>query len=128
VAELRRPARIDDSIYTGRHLQGLRGDGFGVHRGWGDPRFTEEDRELTRLFHHEVLCRFALPHQGIEVVRLSPRERQMLTGLLSGRRRKEIAADVGLSLHTVNDHVRSLYRRLGVSGLPELYQRYRARR
>jgi DNA-binding CsgD family transcriptional regulator len=128
VAELRRPARIDDGIYTGRLLGGQRADGLGVYRAWGDLAFTDEDRELTRLFHHEVLCRFALPEHGLEVVRLSPRERQTLAALLSGRRRKEIAADFGLSVHTVNEYVRSLYRRIGVSGLPELYQRYGASR
>jgi DNA-binding CsgD family transcriptional regulator len=128
VAELRRPARIDDSIYSGRRLDSQRGDGVGVYRGWGDPPFTDEDRELVRLFHHEVVSRFALPQHGLEVVRLSPRERQTLTALLSGQRRKEIAADLGLSVHTVNEYVRSLYRRLGVSGLPELYQRYGAQR
>jgi DNA-binding CsgD family transcriptional regulator len=128
VTELRRPARLDDGIYTGRLLEGQHGDGVGVHRAWGDPPFTEEDRELTRLFHDEVLSRFALPGHGLDVVRLSPRERQMLTALLAGQRRKEIAVDLGLSAHTVNEYVRSLYRRLGVSGLPELYQRYGARR
>jgi DNA-binding CsgD family transcriptional regulator len=128
VTELRRPARIDDCIYTGRLLQDQRGDGLGVFRAWGDPSFTEEDRELTRLFHVEVLSRFALPQHGLEVVRLSPRERQMLAALLSGQRRKEIAADLGLSLNTVDTYVRSLYQRLGVSGLPELYERYGTRR
>jgi DNA-binding CsgD family transcriptional regulator len=128
VRELRRPARIDDGIYTGRLLGDQRADGLGVFRAWGDPAFTDEDRELTRLFHHEVLCRFALPEHGLDVVRLSPREQQTLRALLSGRRRKEIAAEFGLSVREVNEYVRSLYRRLGVSGLRELYQRYGAPR
>jgi DNA-binding CsgD family transcriptional regulator len=125
---LRRPTHLDDGIFIARDLGGGRADGAGLFRAWGEPPFTDEDRELTRLFYLEVLSRFALPEHGLEVVRLSPRERQMLTALLSGQRRKEIAADLGLSLHTVNEYVRSLYRRLGVSGLPELYQRYGTRR
>jgi DNA-binding CsgD family transcriptional regulator len=127
VAGLRRPARIDDGIYTGRLIGERRGDGVGVFRAWGDPPFTEEDRELTRLFHGEVLSRFALPDHGIGVVRLSPREQQTLTALLRGQRRKQIAADMGLTVNTVNEYVRSLYRRLGVSGLPELYRLYARR-
>jgi DNA-binding CsgD family transcriptional regulator len=99
-------------------------DGLGVYRAPSDPAFSEEDLELIRLFHHEVLSRFAMPDQELSSVRLSPREQQTLSFLLRGARRKEIAAELGLSQHTVNEYVKSLYKRLGVSGLPELYFRF----
>jgi DNA-binding CsgD family transcriptional regulator len=124
VSELIRPARLDDVIYAGRRIGPAVCDGLGADRALGDSPFSDEDRELFRLFFGEVLCRFAAPSDG--VMRLSPRERQMLNALLRGARRKEIAADLGLSLHTVNEYVRSLYKRLGVSGLPELYARFGA--
>jgi DNA-binding CsgD family transcriptional regulator len=122
VSEVRRPSRIDDGLYLGRATGGTTGDGLGIHRAWGDRRFSKEDCELARIFHLGVLSRFAPPRGGLTRVRLSRRERQTLKALLAGARRKEIAAELGLSLHTVNDYVKSLYRRLGVSGLPELYQ------
>src|SRR5262249_1577954 len=128
VSEVRRPTRIDDGIYTGLDVGPLRCDGVGVFREWGGSRFTTDDRELVRMFHQEVLGRFARPDGNLSSVRLSPRERETLLALLGGARRKEIARRMGVSLHTVNDYVKSLYRRLGVSGLPELYRFAQAER
>jgi DNA-binding CsgD family transcriptional regulator len=114
---------IGEALVHVRAVGGGRFDGLTVYRGPGDPPFVESDLEVIRLFHHEVLARFAMPDQGLSV-RLSPREQQTLTFLLRGARRKEIAAELGLSQHTVNEYVKSLYKRLGVSGLPELYFRF----
>lgn len=58
------------------------------------------------------------PNVGID--HLSPRKRQTLDGLLSGLSEKEIANGLGLSLHTVHDYVKSLYRQFGVSTRGEL--------
>jgi DNA-binding CsgD family transcriptional regulator len=123
VAELRRPARIDESLYLSRVVEGTRADGMGICRGWGDPRFTDDDIQLLRLFHQEVLSRFAVPGRDLAGVRLSPRERQIMAMLMRGARRKVIAAELGLSTYTVDDYIKSLYKRLGVSGLPELLAR-----
>lgn len=56
----------------------------------------------------------------VEVGTLPPRLREVLGELLAGRSEKEIALQVGLSRHTVHDHVKRLYRRLDVSSRPEL--------
>src|SRR5262249_38810101 len=78
VTDIRRPARLDDSIYTGRAFGGARGHGIGVVRAWGDPAFSADDRDLMQVFTEEVFARFALPDAPIEDVNLSPRERQTL--------------------------------------------------
>jgi DNA-binding CsgD family transcriptional regulator len=122
VSEVRRPARIDDGLYVGQATSATTGDGTGIHRAWGDRPFSADDCELARLFQLEVLGRFTPPSGDVAGVHLSRRERQVLASLLAGARRKEIAADLGISVHTLNDYVKSLYRRLGVSGLPELYR------
>jgi DNA-binding CsgD family transcriptional regulator len=49
------------------------------------------------------------------VSRLTTREREVLAGLALGLYRKEIAAGLGVSIWTVNDHVHSARRRLGAS-------------
>ncbi len=46
---------------------------------------------------------------------LSPRERQMLEELARGASYKEVAAKLDISVHTVGDYVKSLYRKLSVT-------------
>lgn len=50
---------------------------------------------------------------------LAPREREVLEALVRGRSYKQIAADLGLSIDTVRDYVRSLYRKLHVHSATE---------
>jgi len=46
---------------------------------------------------------------------LSPRQLMCLQLLVDGCTSKEIARRLGLSPHTANQHIRELYRRLGVN-------------
>lgn len=56
---------------------------------------------------------------------LSLREEEVLKRLASGQRYKEIAAQLGLSLHTVRTHLRRIYRKLQVRTKVEAARRYR---
>ena len=56
------------------------------------------------------------------VLLLSVRERQTLA-LLPGRRVKQVAAELGLSVHGVRYHLRSLFAKLGASNRHELLRR-----
>jgi DNA-binding CsgD family transcriptional regulator len=123
--EVRRPARVDDGIYTGHLLRRPHhGEGIGLYRAYGDPPFTEEDRQVMGMFHSEVLRRFGPSGEDAADVELSPRLRETLAALLRGARRKQIAADMGLSARTVNEYVKALYHQLGVAGQAELIARY----
>ena len=42
------------------------------------------------------------------------REQEVLTGLVSGARNKEIAAELGMSLRTARFHVENIYQKLNV--------------
>lgn len=53
--------------------------------------------------------------------RLTPRQIEMLEGILDGKSRKQIAADLHLSENTVKMHMGLLYENLGVSGKDEIY-------
>jgi two-component system, LuxR family, response regulator FixJ len=53
------------------------------------------------------------------IASLSPRERQVLDGLLAGRQSKVIAYDLGISLRTVEAHRARLMERLGTRRLAE---------
>jgi DNA-binding CsgD family transcriptional regulator len=50
---------------------------------------------------------------------LTPREIEVLTAVSNGLANKEIARDLGISLHTVKFHLESLMRKMGVSSRTE---------
>lgn len=54
---------------------------------------------------------------------LTTRQIEMLEGILDGKSRKQIAADLHLSENTVKMHMSLLYDNLGVSGKEEIYTR-----
>ncbi|MCT9083825.1 helix-turn-helix transcriptional regulator [Streptomyces fulvoviolaceus] len=58
---------------------------------------------------------------------ITPREREVLRHALDGLPAKSIARRLELSLHTVNDHLRAVYRKLGVGGRDELSASLRPR-
>lgn len=54
------------------------------------------------------------------LARLTPRQRQVLEGLLAGKRNKIIAAELGLSPKTIDVHRFRIMQRLEVDSLPDL--------
>ncbi len=94
-----------------------------LYRRAGHSNFTERDRAIVHLIFQQVdwLHRDGLNiPAGPTVIQLSPRERQVLVFLMSGDAQKEIAIKLGLSSHTVNDYMKSIYRQLNVSSRAEL--------
>jgi len=56
---------------------------------------------------------------------LTDREQEMFTLLLSGASPKEIAYNLKISYHTVNFHIKNLYRKLGIRSRAELFAGYK---
>jgi DNA-binding CsgD family transcriptional regulator len=56
----------------------------------------------------------------VEGYGLTQRQREVLGGLLLGRAPTELARELGISAHTVNDHRKAIYERLGVRSRAEL--------
>ncbi|GAA0491981.1 LuxR C-terminal-related transcriptional regulator [Microbacterium aurantiacum] len=63
-----------------------------------------------------------LPGTGgsVDEMMLSPREWQIARAAAMRRRSREIAAELGLSVRTVDNHLARVYRKLGVSGRDDL--------
>jgi two-component system nitrate/nitrite response regulator NarL len=59
------------------------------------------------------------PGAPMDHERLTPRENEVLTFLSKGFTIKEIAAFMGIKWFTVNDHIKSIYRKLDVSSRAE---------
>jgi DNA-binding NarL/FixJ family response regulator len=71
-----------------------------------------------------------LHHYGTHVpakdklLKLTPRQRQVISFLLAGDTLKEAAQKLGLSEHTVGDHVKQIYKHFGVSSRAELLSHF----
>lgn len=86
--------------------------------------------EPTSLAHHSPLTasppattptsRAPVPiERPVELPHLTPREIEVLTYLSKGFTIKEIAGLMGIKWFTVNDHIKSIYRKLNVSSRAE---------
>lgn len=102
---------------------------FGVtlHRTFGDPNFDVHDRTMLHLFNIEL---YRLHRAGkltcwspVDSV-LTDRQRTVLHELLAGHGTKQIARNLRISRHTVNDHVKAIYRRLSVGSVGELLSKF----
>jgi DNA-binding CsgD family transcriptional regulator len=93
------------------------------------PRYTERERMLVHLLFSQVdwLHRSGLNlPSGKTVLKLTPRERQVLIHLMGGDALKQIATKMGLSRNTIDTYVKSIYRQLNVSSRPELMAQFTA--
>lgn len=125
--ELRRQLGLDDVLTCAQPVVG--GTLFlSVHRACGDRRFNDEERFLLETLQRctSWLLRKLADDRVLGPVApaLPPRLERMLAELLTGRSEREIAAESGLSPHTVHKYVESLYRELQVSSRPELMALY----
>jgi DNA-binding CsgD family transcriptional regulator len=98
----------------------------GLHRRSGRPRFTPRDRRVVQVLFQNIdwlhLTEGTSPIEGLKS--LTPRERQVMSLLLTGASRKEAAGQLDLSEHTVGDYVKAIYRKLGVSSRAELLSKF----
>ena len=60
------------------------------------------------------------PRSQARLRQLSPREREVLDGLVAGLPNKTIAYDLNISARTVEVHRANLMTKMGASSLPEL--------
>jgi DNA-binding NarL/FixJ family response regulator len=77
-----------------------------VHDG-GSPMSAPIARKVVQSFK-------AVPLRGDESVDLSPRERSVIDGLAGGLAYKQIAEQLGVSIHTVRNYIRRIYEKLHV--------------
>lgn len=96
-------------------------------RAAGESDFSGREKAMIRETHAAIgpliggpLARFADPSPAD----LPPRTRQVLRSLLEGDTDKQIAARLGMSIHTVNGHTKLIYRHFGVAGRAELLARW----
>jgi DNA-binding NarL/FixJ family response regulator len=69
---------------------------------------------VARLVLASFAERSVRPAPAAAMVDLTPREREILALLVDGETSASLAASLGISLHTANAHIRSIYRKLEV--------------
>jgi DNA-binding CsgD family transcriptional regulator len=129
VSEARRVGDCDDFVTSSMVVGQCSSHGFVIYRPWGDRRFTDRQRKIMKLFRLELtraMRNAATPQLIIgELPKMSPRLAQALELMLLHLSMKEIAVRLGLSLHTVNDYQKAVYRLFGVHTRAELISRFR---
>jgi len=137
VGLVRRQLGVDHCLYSLHPLGGAPGrtGWLCLHRPWGHPRpFGPRERTIVHALHSELAWVHEPPAAPVAPAdrsaghELSHRQRQTLDRLLAGRSEKQVAADLGLSRHTVHVHVKSLYKAFGVNSRHELLAKFIDRR
>lgn len=110
---------IADAIWAGIPINEDAESYFGIQRHTGHPPFTVEERETVAhaLRGLKWFLRQQMLSHGLLVAcaPLTPVERQVLQGLLTGLSEKAIATAQGRSRHTTHEYVTAIYRKFGVS-------------
>lgn len=74
----------------------------------GSPMSAMIARRIVESFH-------GAPEPAARAENLSPREVEVLEGISHGRRVKEVAAELGVSVTTIQTHLRRIYEKLEVN-------------
>jgi DNA-binding NarL/FixJ family response regulator len=110
-------AQLGDPILAATELEQAAAD-FG---NYGAPRYrAKAEHELRKLGHHISRRSLAAKAHGEGLDALSGRELEVARLVLDRRTNPEIAADLFLSLKTVETHLRNIFRKLGVSSRVEV--------
>jgi DNA-binding CsgD family transcriptional regulator len=89
-----------------------------------EPRLGEHALAVLRAALPVLARRASAAFRGIgSAGRITQREREVIEALIDGKSVPRIAHDLGLSPHTVHDHVKSLHRKLGAKTRGELVAR-----
>ncbi len=119
---------LDDSVISMRRLPTGAISMISLIRGSDDSALDERHARIVQLLHDEIDSRVGTDLATFDTVSaetLPPRLREVLLCLLEGESEKQVAAHLGLSRHTVHQHVKRLHRIFRVASRGELLARCR---
>ncbi|QDU71811.1 helix-turn-helix transcriptional regulator [Mucisphaera calidilacus] len=99
----------------------------GMHRRNGRPPFSEREARLIHIVCSEIrwLHYSDIPaNKARESLDLTPRQRTVFMMILQGTSPRDIAGQLEISIHTVNDHIKAIYRHFHVASRNELIARF----
>lgn len=77
------------------------------------------DSPIPRRMIPEALRRLSARPEGVSAVRLTTRESQVLHLLARGAARKQMASQLGITVNSIDTHMKAIYRKLEVSSQAE---------
>ena len=101
--------------------------GIGIYRRFDRELFSARESRIAHILLSEVPWlhdELAGTGDSAQLQNLSPRLNTVLNLLLQGRGRKQMALEIGISVHTLNGYVKDLYQRFGVHSQAELIRRF----
>ncbi len=128
-APLWRDADIGEALLSFRPLTSPETSVIALYRRCGDEPFDLREVRIAHIILTEVpwLHHSHDPEEnGTEGPRLSPRRRTVLNLILEGGTRKDVAHDLGISVHTLDGYIKDIFRYFGVHSQAELIARFRS--
>lgn len=108
-----------DAIWAGCPLNADTEIYFGVYRALGHPMLAEEERDRVgailrglKWFYRQLLLSYGF---GIANESLTDTERAVLQRLLTGQAEKVVAQQLAQSPNTTHVHVKTIYRKFGIT-------------
>jgi DNA-binding CsgD family transcriptional regulator len=98
-----------------------------IYRHYNRDEFTSRESRIAHIILTEVpwLHEQGWPEdRGVDVPKLSKRQRLTLNLLILGRTRKQIASNMEISVHTAQGYIKDVYRIFRVSSQGELMSRF----
>lgn len=130
VKEMWHEAGIGDLMLSVCPLKSGGLSGIGIYRDTGGPEFDLRHARMAHIVLAEVPWLHEIDPEGGEdkliLPKLSPRRRAVLNLVLEGHSRKEMASELGISIHTMDGYVKDIFRHFGVHSQAELIARFRA--
>lgn len=127
LAPLMLQAGVGPVILSGRPTSTGQVSGIFIARRPGREYFSAKEARIAHILLTEVAWLHdeswpKYPRDGISG--MTPRQRTVLTLLLQGQPRKLIAADLGISINTLGDYIKEIYRFFDVHSHAELLRRF----
>lgn len=113
-------AGVDDWMLSVRTGEAATPSWIAMVRARGAPRFSQADADVLHLFHGACAELLLPPSVDPGELSLPPRMRETLGCLMTGATDKEIAVDLGISLHTAREYVKKLLSAYGASSRAQL--------
>jgi DNA-binding CsgD family transcriptional regulator len=120
-------ADIGPTILSMRPLDEHSSSTLGFYRHYQRAEFTPREARIAHIVLTEVswLHEQGWPEdRGVTAPQLAKRQRLALNLLIRGQSRKEIANNMGISVHTAQDYIKEIYRHFKVRSHAELMSRF----
>jgi DNA-binding CsgD family transcriptional regulator len=125
VARIWKQAGVGPVILSFYPLENGGASAIALYRSHDREPFSPRDSRIAHVVLSEVSwLHFDIPDIDTPAYRMGPRLRQVLNLLIQGEPRKDIASQLGISIHTVSGYCKELYNQFNIHSHAELVHRF----